>query len=150
MGTPDDERWMRRAIELAHRCTPVGGAYSVGAVILDAGGVEIAHGWSRDTDAGVHAEESALAKLSPDDPQLAGATLYSTLEPCSSRASRPRPCAGLILDAGIRRVVIAWREPSLFVAHCVGVETLAEHGVEVTLLDELAEAAREPNRHLGV
>jgi diaminohydroxyphosphoribosylaminopyrimidine deaminase/5-amino-6-(5-phosphoribosylamino)uracil reductase len=141
---------MRRAVELANRCTPVAGAYSVGAVIVDAHGAEIAHGWSRETDPGVHAEESALAKLPPHDPRLASATLYSTLEPCSSRASRPRPCTGLVLDAGIPRVVIAWREPALFVAHCVGMETLREHGVEVTMLAEFADAAREPNRHLGV
>jgi diaminohydroxyphosphoribosylaminopyrimidine deaminase / 5-amino-6-(5-phosphoribosylamino)uracil reductase len=145
-----DRQWMRRAIELAHRCAPVPGAYSVGAVLVDAHGAEIAHGWSRETDGGVHAEESALSKLDPHDPRLASATLYSSLEPCSSRASRPRPCSGLVLDAGIPRVVIAWREPDLFVARCVGVETLREHGVEVVVLDELADAAREPNRHLGV
>jgi diaminohydroxyphosphoribosylaminopyrimidine deaminase/5-amino-6-(5-phosphoribosylamino)uracil reductase len=141
---------MRRAIELAHRCPPAPGAYSVGAVIVGADGEELAAGYSRETDDSVHAEEAALVKLPADDPRLATATLYSTLEPCSKRASRPRPCARLILDAGIRRVVIAWREPDLFVTGVDGVELLAAHGVEVVELSDLADAAREPNRHLGV
>lgn len=145
-----DERWMRRAVELARRCPPVPGAYSVGAVIVGADGEELATGYSRQTDAHVHAEEAALAALPADDPRLPTATLYSTLEPCSKRASRPRPCARLILDAGIRRVVIAWREPDLFVTGVEGVELLVAHGVEVVELTGLADAAREPNRHLGV
>jgi diaminohydroxyphosphoribosylaminopyrimidine deaminase / 5-amino-6-(5-phosphoribosylamino)uracil reductase len=44
--------------------------------------------------------------------------MYSTLEPCSQRKSRPRTCAQLILAAGIGRVVIVCLEPSLFVADC--------------------------------
>ena len=93
---------------------------------------------------------------------LSGATLYSTLEPCSQRRSRPRSCTQLILatrsavnggdagDGGIRRVVVAWREPSLFVADCQGVELLQRAGVEVTELGEFASFAQAPNRHLGV
>jgi diaminohydroxyphosphoribosylaminopyrimidine deaminase/5-amino-6-(5-phosphoribosylamino)uracil reductase len=146
----DDVRWMRRAIELAHRCEPVPGAYSVGAVVVDSSGAEIAYGFSRETDPQVHAEESALAKLPAHDPRLRTATIYSTLEPCSQRASRPSPCARLILAAGIPRVVIAWREPSLFVADCIGAELLASGGVEVVELTGLADAAMEPNRHLGL
>jgi diaminohydroxyphosphoribosylaminopyrimidine deaminase/5-amino-6-(5-phosphoribosylamino)uracil reductase len=141
---------MRRAIELAHLCPPAAAAYSVGAVIVDDDGKEIAWGYSRESDPRVHAEESALAKVPADDPRLGTATLYSTLEPCSHRASRPSPCAQLILDAGIPRVVFAWREPSLFVEECIGARMLAEHGADVTELTELAEAAMEPNRHLAL
>ncbi len=141
---------MRRAITLAHRCPPVPGAYSVGAVLVDAAGVEIAHGFSREADPTGHAEESALGKLAAGDPRLPTATLYSTLEPCSRRTSRPRSCTELILVAAVPRVVIAWREPALFVPDCVGVELLVRAGVRVTELTQLAAAAREPNRHLGV
>ncbi|MGH3928386.1 MAG: deaminase [Pseudonocardiaceae bacterium] len=145
-----DEHWMRRAIELSHQCPRAEGAYSVGAVITDADGREIATGYSRETDPKVHAEESALAKLPADDPRLKGATIYSTLEPCSQRASRPRACTQLILDAGIPRVVIAWREPSLFVENCVGVELLERHGVHVVEMPELAEEAKAANSHLDL
>ncbi len=149
-SVPDDLRWMRVAIALAQRCRPVAGAYSVGAVIVDGSGAEIARGYSRETDAKVHAEESALAKLDPADPRLPDATIYSTLEPCSQRASRPRSCTDLILAAGIRRVAIAWREPALFVADCQGVELLTAAGVSVVELPELAEAARAVNAHLDL
>jgi len=97
----------------------------------------------------VHAEESALGKLPPGDPRLRGATIYSTLEPCSQRKSRPRTCTQLIIASGIRRAVIAWREPSLFVADCQGYELLRRAGLDVTELPALAAEAAAPNRHLG-
>jgi diaminohydroxyphosphoribosylaminopyrimidine deaminase/5-amino-6-(5-phosphoribosylamino)uracil reductase len=146
----DDRHWMSLAIELSQQCPPAEGAYSVGAVIVDDQGREISRGYSRDTDPTVHAEESALAKLAANDPSLAGATLYSTLEPCSQRASRPRSCTRLILATGIRRVVIAWREPALFVADCQGVELLTAAGVTIEELPDLAEAARAVNAHLAI
>ncbi|MFI1586143.1 deaminase [Embleya sp. NPDC020630] len=143
-----DLYWMHRAIDLSRLCPPAEGAYSVGAVIVDANGVELASGFSRETDVHVHAEEAAIAKLPEEDPQLKESTIYSTLEPCSQRRSRPMPCAQLILAAGIPRVVIAWREPSLFVADCVGYELLAAAGVTLVELPELESAARAVNSHL--
>jgi diaminohydroxyphosphoribosylaminopyrimidine deaminase/5-amino-6-(5-phosphoribosylamino)uracil reductase len=98
----------------------------------------------------VHAEESALGKLAPGEPRLAGATIYSTLEPCSQRKSRPRTCTQLIIASGIGRVVIAWREPSLFVADCQGYELLEQAGLDVTELPAFAEQAAAPNRHLTI
>ncbi|HEX4089770.1 MAG TPA: deaminase [Trebonia sp.] len=149
MSEGADERWMRAAIELAWQCPPSATAYSVGAVIVDAGGAEIARGFSREGgDPMVHAEESALGKLAAGDPRLAGATIYSTLEPCSERKSRPRTCTELIVAAGLRRVVIGWREPDLFVADCRGYELLAEAGLEVAELPALAALAAAPNEHL--
>ena len=148
MGDSADERWMRLAIELAWQCPPSPTAYSVGAVVVDASGDEISRGFSREGDPDVHAEESALGKLPADDPRLAGATIYSTLEPCSQRRSRPRTCTKLIIAAGLRRVVIAWREPTLFVADCQGCELLAEAGLEVAELPALAALAAAPNGHL--
>ncbi|MEV0436659.1 deaminase [Nocardia sp. NPDC050413] len=145
-----DHRFMHRAIELARQCPPSSTAYSVGAVIV-VDGVEISTGYSRETDEKVHAEESALNKLDADDPRLARATIYSTLEPCSTRATATRlPCTDRILAAGIPRVVIAWREPSLFVAACEGVDKLRTNGVEVVELTDLAEAARSMNEHLDL
>ena len=146
----DDHRWMRLAIELSQQCPPSEGAYSVGAVIVAPSGEEIARGYSRESDPQVHAEESALAKVDASDPRLKTATVYSTLEPCSQRKSRPTSCTQHILDAGIPRVVIAWREPSLFVADCQGQEMLAAAGVEVVELDDLAAEARAVNAHLDV
>jgi diaminohydroxyphosphoribosylaminopyrimidine deaminase/5-amino-6-(5-phosphoribosylamino)uracil reductase len=149
-ATAADHLWMQRAIELSRRCPPAEKAYSVGAVIVAADGTELARGYSRESDPRIHAEESALAKLDLDDPRLKDATTYSTLEPCSERMSVRPTCVELIIAAGIPRVVIAWREPSLFVVDCIGVELLRAAGRTVVELPELAAAARAVNLHLPV
>jgi diaminohydroxyphosphoribosylaminopyrimidine deaminase / 5-amino-6-(5-phosphoribosylamino)uracil reductase len=145
---PVDRSWMSQALTLAGRCSPSWDAYSVGAIIVDSSGVEISHGFSRETDQMIHAEEAALGKVPQGDRRLGAATVYTTLEPCSERASRPRTCTELILASGIRRVVIAWREPGLFVVGCQGVEILRRSGVEVVELREFEAQARELNCHL--
>jgi diaminohydroxyphosphoribosylaminopyrimidine deaminase / 5-amino-6-(5-phosphoribosylamino)uracil reductase len=154
--TGHDEHWMTLAVDLAWQCPPSQSAYSVGAVIVGADGRELSRGYSRENDPHMHAEESALAKLArlPElpagDSGLAGATIYSTLEPCSQRKSRPLSCTRLIIESGIRRVVLAWREPSLFVADCQGYELLKQAGLAVTELPGFAERAMAPNRHLAL
>nr|WP_238341938.1 deaminase [Actinopolymorpha rutila] len=142
-----DDYWLRQAIELSRACPPTESAYSVGAVVVDDTGHEIASGYSRETGPREHAEEVVLSRIAPADPRLASATMYSSLEPCSARASHPVPCADLIIGAGIRRVVLAWREPALFV-DCHGVERLRDAGVEVVERPELARLARDVNAHL--
>ncbi|WP_406444035.1 dihydrofolate reductase family protein [Streptomyces sp. NBC_01613] len=149
LASAADHHWLALACELATLCPPSRTAFSVGAVIVAADGTELARGHSREgDDPVVHAEEAALAKLDPADPRLAAATVYSSLEPCAHRASRPKPCARLILDAGVRRVVTAWREPDTFVAGADGSGLLAAQGVEVVVLPEFEERAKAPNRHL--
>lgn len=145
-GHHGDDIHLVAAIELARRCPPSATAFSVGAVLV-AGGEVVATGFSRETDRADHAEEVALRKTDPRDPRLAAATMYSSLEPCSARASRPRTCTQLILAAGIPRVVFAWREPDLFV-DCEGAELLRAAGVEVVELPGLAAQARAVNTHL--
>jgi riboflavin biosynthesis pyrimidine reductase len=140
-----DSLWLTDAIELSRRCPP-SDTFAVGAIIVDARGEELSRGYSRETDDKVHAEESALAKLSPDA-SLEGATIYSSLEPCGQRKSRPRTCTQLILAAGIRRVVFAMREPALFVPGD-GAEKLEAGGATIVELPELAPAVRAINNHL--
>ncbi|WP_324192318.1 deaminase [Nocardia puris] len=150
MTATDHDHWMRRAIALADQCPQVASAFAVGAVIV-VDSEEVATGYSRETDPKVHAEEAALNKLDPADPHLAQATIYSSLEPCSTRSSKDRlPCTDRILAAGIPTVVIAWREPATFVENCIGVEKLREAGVTVIELPELADAAMAMNRHLDL
>ncbi|MEV5885394.1 dihydrofolate reductase family protein [Streptomyces sp. NPDC052020] len=144
-----DRHWLALACDLAARCPPSRTAFSVGAVVVAADGTELARGHSREGgDPVVHAEEAALAKTDPADPRLATATVYSSLEPCARRASRPAPCARLILDAGVRRVVTAWREPDTFVPGADGSGVLSAGGATVVLLPGLEARAKEPNRHL--
>ena len=146
-GQPQaDLHWLREAIELSRRCPPSESAFSVGAVLVSDAGTVIATGYSRKRDPKDHAEEVALARAA-DDPLLAGATLYSSLEPCLARASRPRSCAELIIEAGIPRVVIAWLEPPLFAAGG-GTGALRQAGVTVMEIPWLAGLARSVNAHL--
>jgi pyrimidine deaminase RibD-like protein len=143
----DDCALLTRAIELAHRSPPSATAFSVGALVVAGDATVLAEGWSRMHDSHDHAEEAALASLGHGWRPPSGTTVYSSLEPCSVRASRPRTCTELILAAGVERVVFAWREPSVFV-DCEGAELLRAAGLEVVEVPELAEEVRAVNRHL--
>ena len=144
-----DHHWLSLACDLATECPPSRTAFSVGAVVVASDGTELARGHSREADDPVvHAEEAALAKIAPSDPRLPSATIYTSLEPCTHRSSRPAPCARLILDAGVQRVVTAWREPDTFVAGADGTGLLTGAGVDVVVLGEHEGRAKAPNRHL--
>lgn len=140
-----DRHWLAAAIESSRLSPPAPDHYAVGAVIVDADGRVLATGYTGETDPHYHAEEAALAKLAGAD--LSGATIYSSLEPCTTRKSRPQACAGLIVAAGLRRVVFALREPPVF-ADGRGMETLAAAGVEVLELAEFGRLVVEVNEHI--
>jgi diaminohydroxyphosphoribosylaminopyrimidine deaminase/5-amino-6-(5-phosphoribosylamino)uracil reductase len=142
-----DRDWLAEAIELSRLCPPSTTAYAVGAVVVDTDGGELARGYSRETDPYDHAEESVLAKLSSSLVDLTGATLYSSLEPCTARRSRTRTCTELIIAAGLRRVVFALREPPVL-AECHGVALLGSAGVEVVEINDLGDLVRAVNREL--
>lgn len=147
-ATPADRELLLEAIALAHRCPPSTTAFSVGAVIVADDGTELGRGWSRRHDLTEHAEEAALADVTGDDRlRLRTATIYTSLEPCSARASRAVTCTEHILATGIGRIVFAWSEPSLFVEGR-GAEILERAGRTVVQVPDLADAAREPNLHL--
>jgi riboflavin biosynthesis pyrimidine reductase/pyrimidine deaminase RibD-like protein len=143
------QRFLRWAIELVRFCPPSGTAFSVGAVVVSDTGEVLSTGYSREQEDKDHAEEVALRKLGFDDPRLRRATIYSSLVPCGARASRPVTCVQHILNAGIPRVVYAWREPPLFAAGD-GAERLRAAGVTVTEISALADLARSANAHLAV
>jgi diaminohydroxyphosphoribosylaminopyrimidine deaminase/5-amino-6-(5-phosphoribosylamino)uracil reductase len=143
--TQDDRRWLTAAIELSRRSAPARTHYAVGAIVIGPDGTQLAAGYTGETDPHVHAEEAALTTRPL--PGLSRATLYSSLEPCTTRKSRPGTCTDLILAAGIGRVVIALREPLIF-ADCRGVETLRAAGVAVTEIGELGELVRQINAHV--
>lgn len=145
-ATASDLALLRRAVELSRRCPPSDSAFAVGAVVVAADGRELATGYSREGgDDHVHAEEAALAKLPPG--AAAGGTVYTSLEPCSARASRPASCTRLIVAGGAARVVFALREPAVFVDGR-GAEELEAAGVEVIEVPDMAGTVREINAHL--
>jgi diaminohydroxyphosphoribosylaminopyrimidine deaminase/5-amino-6-(5-phosphoribosylamino)uracil reductase len=118
---------MRAALrEAVKGCGATSPNPAVGAVLVRDGRV-IARGWHR--CAGMpHAEVEALRNL-PDPALASGATLYVTLEPCSTTGRTP-PCTEAILSAGISRVVVGARDPHP--SHSGrGLEMLRQHGVAV-------------------
>lgn len=143
--TAADRRLLAAAIELSRLSPPKQTSYAVGAIVVDHDGAELATGYTGEIDPHDHAEEAALAKLAGAD--LSRATIYSSLEPCTVRRSRPGTCTGLILAAGIRRVVLALREPLVF-ADCHGVEDLRAGGAEVIEISDLGPAVRAVNAHV--
>jgi len=101
-----DEKWMRRALDLAAkgrgRTSP---NPMVGAVVVN-NGRKLAEGWHRRAGA-AHAEIIALRSAR----RSKGATLYVTLEPCSTHGRTP-PCTEAILKSGVRRVVVGAIDPN--------------------------------------
>lgn len=100
---------------------------AVGAVIVRDGRI-IARGYTQPPGQ-AHAEIQALRALAnPEDAR--GATIYVTLEPCSTHGRTP-PCTDAILRAGLARVVIGTVDPNPHHAGS-GLHLLRNRGVEVT------------------
>ena len=117
---------MQRALELAERGrgtvepNPV-----VGAVIVDDSGRILGEGWHQQYG-GPHAEVHAL-KAAGDAAR--GATMFVTLEPCCHFGKTP-PCSRAVIAAGIKRVIIAMRDPAPHVDGG-GIVELRAAGIEV-------------------
>ncbi|MCE9609585.1 MAG: bifunctional diaminohydroxyphosphoribosylaminopyrimidine deaminase/5-amino-6-(5-phosphoribosylamino)uracil reductase RibD [Chthoniobacter sp.] len=124
----DDEKHLRAALRVAARgVSHTSPNPAVGAVIVRGGRV-LARGFHRKAG-GPHAEIEALHALK--NPALArGATLYVTLEPCSTHGRTP-PCVEAIIRAGFARVVVGAVDPNP--AHAGrGLELLRAAGLAVT------------------
>ena len=98
----------------------------VGCVILDKNGSEISTGYHHRYGDN-HAERDALLKLLNGEEK--GGTLIVNLEPCSHYGKTP-PCADLIIERGIKRVVIGMRDVNPIVAGN-GIKKLKNAGIEV-------------------
>lgn len=139
--TPDDIKFMRRALRLARNGE--GNASPnpmVGAVIVRDGKI-IGEGWHRRWGEG-HAEVNAVASVA-DKSLLADSTIYVTLEPCSHYGKTP-PCARLLIDMKIPRVVVGSLDPFEKVSGR-GVAMLREAGAEV-IVGVLEEECKALNR----
>jgi diaminohydroxyphosphoribosylaminopyrimidine deaminase/5-amino-6-(5-phosphoribosylamino)uracil reductase len=145
MPDSSSEHWMRRAIEVAEqglgltRPNP-----PVGAVVVKNNQV-IGEGWHKKAG-GPHAEVYALAEAGA---KAKGASIYVTLEPCSTTGRTP-PCAQAIIRAGIKEVYASAVDHNPLHAGR-GFDVLRQAGIKVTpgvLQEEGEELIRPWNTHL--
>ena len=134
-----DEKYMKRAIELALKGTGyVNPNPLVGAVIVKDNKI-IGEGWHKKYGC-LHAERDAFKNLTEN---AEGADMYVTLEPCCHYGKQP-PCTEAIVEHNIKRVFVGSSDPNPLVAG-KGIKYLREHGIEV-IENVLKEECDEINK----
>lgn len=140
--TPLDMSMMRRAIQLARNGRMDTSPNPMVGCVIAVGDRIIGEGYHRRCGEG-HAEVNAVASVK-DKSQLHEATAYVTLEPCSHYGKTP-PCAKLLIDSGLKRVVIGSGDPNAKV-NGRGIAMLRDAGVEV-ISGVLEDECRAINPH---
>lgn len=126
MDQEQDRRWLRTALAEARAGLAEGGI-PIGAALYGADGTLLGRGHNRrvqDGDPSAHAETDAF-RAAGRQRSYRGTTMVTTLSPCWY-------CSGLVRQFGISRVVVG--EAETFHG---GHDWLADHGVEVVVLDDL-------------
>lgn len=132
-----DEHFMDRALDLARSAMALASPNPrVGAVVLDSAGAVAGEG-VHTYEGLAHAEVLALDGAGN---RARGGTLYLNLEPCSHQG-RTGPCVERVVASGVRRVVVAMRDPNPHV-NGRGVARLQSAGIEVTVGVRESEARR--------
>lgn len=138
----DDLRYMRRALEIAALARGSTSPNPMVGCVLVRDGQIIGEGFHQKAGE-PHAEIDALRKT----PDAKGADVYVNLEPCN-HFGRTGPCSVALVEAKVRRVVIAMIDPNPKVRGS-GIKTLQDAGIEVEvgLLEDEAKRLNEAFTH---
>jgi diaminohydroxyphosphoribosylaminopyrimidine deaminase/5-amino-6-(5-phosphoribosylamino)uracil reductase len=136
---PNERAFMTRALELAERGRGRTSPNPIVGAVLVRGGRVVGEGWHKALGR-PHAELEALARAGR---RARGATLYVTLEPCAHHGRTP-PCVDAVIAAGVKRCVVAVRDPHAIVDGR-GLAALRRAGVRV----EVGLGATDARRTLG-
>ena len=124
---------MRRAVDLAGQCVtePERNDESpkVGAVAVGADGEFLGESYRGALRPGDHAEYCLITQIGDGLGRLAGATVYTTLEPCTYRHSPKIPCAQRLIREGVAVVYIGMLDPDPRVRE-LGWKALGQAGIE--------------------
>lgn len=144
--TDTDIELLKKAIDIS-RQSQAKQRFCVGAVITDHNGSVIDTGYTGEIQETFHAEQAAIFKALQSGVNLTGSVIYTSMEPCSKRASSPLSCCDLIIEHKFSKVVYAYREPPVFV-NCVGHDFLEQAGINVVEIKSLADQVKAINNHL--
>jgi pyrimidine deaminase RibD-like protein len=148
-GFVPDRDLMTLAVELASQCVSEDGKVSpkVAAVVVKEG-VVLASAYRGEMKEGEHAEYTLLErKLQGVD--LTGATLYSTLEPCTHRNHPKVACTDRVIARNLKRVVIGTLDPNQTIRG-LGELRLQDAGIEISRFDhDFVLQLRELNKEFS-
>jgi pyrimidine deaminase RibD-like protein/NTP pyrophosphatase (non-canonical NTP hydrolase) len=146
-----EHEFMRQAIDSSRPCKGEDDRPrpKVGVVIVKDGRV-LATSFRGELSAGEHAEFTALEKKLPDE-SLAGSTVYTTLEPCTTRNHPKVPCVDRLIERKVARVVIGMLDPNPQITGR-GQRKLRDANIQTDLfpadlMAEVEELNREFTRH---
>ncbi len=139
-----DADFMRLALRLARRGYGTTSPNPMVGAVLVKGGKVIGRGWHRRVGL-PHAEIEALRDAQKHGHNPRGATLYVTLEPCSTHGRTP-PCTDAIIAAGIKRVVVGTTDPNPKHAG-KGFKILKRAGIEVIWWGERPREPKNKSKH---
>jgi pyrimidine deaminase RibD-like protein len=143
----DERKWMEHAVQEAKKSRDEEDSRvhpRVGVVVVK-GAKVLATAYRGEKKLGEHAEYTALERKLADG-EVTGATVFTTLEPCTSRRHPKTPCAKRLIERKVDRVVIGMLDPNKEIRG-TGEWQLAEHNIKIGRFDsDLMQSLMDLNR----
>src|SRR3989344_3685369 len=129
---------MERCIELAQRAPSKVGRPLVGAMVVTEEGKIVGEGYKQLVEGTAFIQHAERTALDIADEKARGSYLFTTLEPCVEKKSKSQvfsSCARLIVERGVKKVIVGLLDNSPSMKPGSGIEYLRTRGVNVTIYD---------------